>query len=331
MWAGLAVAALLVHGVTLVGTGNVLAKSLGHYVPQDSTGAGVLEFEMVDEPTLAPDDDEPTIVEQHAFDRRRPDESDRVAEVDSNPDRETKAGNQPDQGGGAPSVQGDASQPSQPTQGRPQPSESSQPSGQGTQAEGHGPGEQLGAQDQALHDAADGREGMLGGEAAAREGETATPLPPSLGGSVGALHNAFGPRGTHDDLRDVDEGETNVLKSKRHIYASFFNRLRDRVSEHWDPEAVHRKHDPQQRIYGTKARTTVLWVKLDTAGAIVALVIKKSSGADHLDEEAVRAIRAAAPFPNPPEGLFDSDDTIGFDFGFTLDFIEGPRIFRYTK
>ena len=39
------------------------------------------------------------------------------------------------------------------------------------------------------------------------------------------------------------------------------------------------------------------------------------SGVSELDDEAVRAFHAAAPFPNPPEGLV-KDDLITFAFAF---------------
>jgi hypothetical protein len=42
-------------------------------------------------------------------------------------------------------------------------------------------------------------------------------------------------------------------------------------------------------------------------------------------------MRAAAPFPNVPEGLADSNGYIDFPFGFILDFNGGSQIFRYSK
>jgi TonB family protein len=50
---------------------------------------------------------------------------------------------------------------------------------------------------------------------------------------------------------------------------------------------------------------TVLMVRLDDQGKIVKIEVERESGAPHLDEEAERAMRAAAPFPNLPEGLAD--------------------------
>jgi TonB family protein len=171
-----------------------------------------------------------------------------------------------------------------------------------------------------IHEAPDGELTKLG-----------VPQLGQLGGSKGALKAALGDHAARPDPHDVDEGAADVLRAKQNLYGSFFNRLADRVSEHWEPERANKAVDPNQTRFGTSTRTTGLWVQLDQQGAITKIVVKKSSGADHLDEEAIRALKAAAPFPNPPEDLVDSNGNIEFDFGFTLDFVDGGRIFRRGK
>ena len=47
-------------------------------------------------------------------------------------------------------------------------------------------------------------------------------------------------------------------------------------------------------------------------------------GVDVLDDEAVRAFEAAGPFPNPPDGLVQSDGLITFEFSFHFE-IGAPR------
>ncbi|MFV8753747.1 energy transducer TonB family protein [Nannocystaceae bacterium ST9] len=298
MWAGFLLAALLVNGWTLVEAGD----ALGHALEQDveDEEEEVTPFEMV-EPDQPDHPDH--LVAQQQFDERTPDDASRIAESDSDPDSETKARNQPERPGAQPQREG------QQSEGQPQPDAQPQP---------RAPVEGEAGEANDMHEAPDGQQAKSG-------------KPIDLGGSTGALRAAFGTHGTHDDLRDIDEGETNVLKTKRNLYASFFNRLRDRVAEHWEPEDANKAADPNQRIYGTTARTTVLWVQLDDQGKVVKIVVKQACGADHLDEEAIRALKAASPFPNPPEGLADSSGYIEFDFGFTLDFVEGPRIFRYQR
>jgi TonB family protein len=285
MWAGFMLAALLINAVTLVEAGDALGGALRDR--EEPVEPEVTEFELVDEP-----EEEPDLVEPDVSDGRVPDDARRLADADSNPDRETKAPIRPDR----PSSQPQADP-------HPEPQEAGE---QGSEPE--------------IHETPDGQQTKPG-----------APQLAALGGSQGALRAALGDRGNRDDLRDVDEGETNILKAKRNLYASFFNRLRDRVSEHWEPERANKAADPQQKIYGTSPRTTVLWVQLDKQGAVTKIVVKQSSGADHLDEEAIRALKAAAPFPNPPDDLIDADGNIEFDFGFILDFVEGGRIFRAQR
>jgi TonB family protein len=300
VWAGFLLAALLINGLTLMEASDALGESLRTRV--EIREPEVTEFDLVEEP----EEERPTYVKPDESDGRVPEDSQRLAEADSNPDHETKAPNRPNTSSAKP--QNEAVP--QPTQPQPQP-QPPDPTEEGSQSE--------------LHDAQDGQE---------TDGQQTKPGAPqlaALAGSKGALKAALGEHGTHDDLRDIDEGETNVLKAKRSLYASFFNRMRDRVSEHWEPERANKAADPNQKIYGTSTRTTVLWVQLDSQGAVTKIVVKRASGAEHLDEEAIRALKAAAPFPNPPEDLIDGDGNIEFDFGFTLDFVEGGRIFRYQR
>jgi TonB family protein len=152
-----------------------------------------------------------------------------------------------------------------------------------------------------------------------------------LGGSTSMLDQTFGRPVADDRMRDVDENATNLLDSKRHLFGSFFNRLRDRVSENWQPQKAHERADPKGTLYGDSSRMTVLMVRLDEHGKIVKIEVEKESGAPHLDEEAERAMRAAAPFPNLPEGLADENGHVDFRFGFILDFNGGTRIFRYQN
>jgi TonB family protein len=150
-----------------------------------------------------------------------------------------------------------------------------------------------------------------------------------LGGSTSMLDQTFGRPVANDRMRDVDEGVDNILASKRHLFGSFFKRLTERVSEQWQPAKVHSAADPKGTRFGDKQRTTVLMVRLDDTGHILKVEVERESGAPHLDEEAERALRAAAPFPNMPEGLADEHGHVDFRFGFILDFNGGSRIFRY--
>lgn len=295
VWAGMVLVALLINGLTLVGASDALGTALVEADAEDDE-PDVVEFEFVE-----PEQEREQLVRNDAAKGEVPDDTRRIAEANADVEHETRAQTQPDERSQAPSAASPANQP--------QPSEASQNPVVGeSEAEGQ----------PALHDAPDGQ------EAAAK------PDLAQLGGSTRALRAAFGTRGTPDDLREVDEGDLAILKTRENLYASFFNRMRSRVQEHWDPEGAHDAVDPKRSRFGTSPRTTVLWVQLDAKGAITKVAVISDSGAEHLDQEAVRAMNAAGPFPNPPDGLIDASGHIEFDFGFTLDFVEGSqRIFRY--
>jgi TonB family protein len=197
---------------------------------------------------------------------------------------------------------------------------------EGSEQVGEGEGEQPGEGDESLVVADDGE---LEGTGSATGGRP-DPLA-KLGGSPSMLDQTFGRSVGSDRMRDVDEDAKNILDSKRHLFGSFFNRLRDRVAENWQPNKVHSRADPNGTRFGDSQRMTVLMVRLDDAGKILKIEVERESGAPHLDEEAERAMRAAAPFPNLPEGLVDENGHVDFRFGFILDFNGGSRIFRYQN
>lgn len=138
---------------------------------------------------------------------------------------------------------------------------------------------------------------------------------PNLKPSEEVLERAIG-GGSVDHLEDVDNGDETSLSAKRWVYASFFNRLKRQVAQNWDPNSVWRHADPTGSKYGSKTRVTEVRVSLSPRGDLTKIVVSGPSGSAELDEEAMRAFRAAAPFPNPPDGLVQKDNLITFGFSF---------------
>jgi TonB family protein len=132
-------------------------------------------------------------------------------------------------------------------------------------------------------------------------------------------------------VADVAEGSETVLNADRHRFADFFLRVKREVELEWTPAAVYRRHDPTGERFGVKDRYTLLGVTLDPAGNLVKLVTSRASGMDFLDEEARRAMRSAAPFPNPPRGLVDADGLIRFEFGFWFEISRGGGSTRWRR
>ena len=136
--------------------------------------------------------------------------------------------------------------------------------------------------------------------------------------------------GSVDHLDDVDVGDETALNSRSSVYATFFNRLKRGVRQRWHPDEVWARHDPTLAVNGFKDRVTRLRVSLSPSGDVVQIMVAEPSGVSYLDDEAIRAFRAAQPFPNPPRALVNSAGVITFTFGFYVT-VSGARTdWRYN-
>ena len=123
---------------------------------------------------------------------------------------------------------------------------------------------------------------------------------------------------SNDALENVEEGEGTFLNAREFKYASFFNRLKHGVSQHWNAQTEFQRRDPTGNIYGLRARLTVVNVTLNGDGSLQNVAVKQSCGVDFLDDEAMAAFQRAQPFPNPPHGLLDPNGQVTFAFGFQI-------------
>jgi len=132
---------------------------------------------------------------------------------------------------------------------------------------------------------------------------------------------------------DVSSGRENSINSQKWMGASFFLRVREAVAQAWDPEKPYRANDPDGTVYGYKNWFTVLSITLDANGRLIEpIIISQPSGLRFLDLEAMRAVRAAAPFTNPPKEIVDpATGRIKFRFGFLVEVNAGLnfRMFRF--
>jgi TonB family protein len=138
---------------------------------------------------------------------------------------------------------------------------------------------------------------------------------------------------TPETVPDAAPGKENAINSQKWLGASFFLRVREAVAQAWDPERVYRAHDPDGRVYGYKNWFTVLSITLDANGRLLEpVIIAQPSGLRFLDLEAIRAVRAAAPFLHPPKEIADpATGRIKFRFGFLVEVNAGLnfRMFRF--
>lgn len=333
---GVIVASALLHGLLWPVGDKVLELSWS--APALPRSGGVMEVALIPPPAPAdaeeppPEDDFELPPEEQTeendrivqldrvHDERPPEQTDNRSEFDNRVDQETKAPNRRPVPGQAPQVNGTPNV--QPSDAEPQPPSDSRSLELGTRGMSKAESGVTAAE-------ADGAQ-LDRGEAKTQ----GAPVPPRTGllGTPSALAETFGSSGTFDDLPGVTEGDENQLNSKRFKYASFFNRVRNAVAQHWEPAEVHRAADPDGRIFGAKTRRTNLVIRLNADGSLAKIMLHGSSDARHLDEEAIRAVRAAAPFDNPPDGLVDpKTGYIEFGFGFIFELRGGARIFRYQR
>lgn len=171
--------------------------------------------------------------------------------------------------------------------------------------------------------------GASGADSDASSGHVGQPGAPNLLPSPAVLDKIAG-AAPNDYLKDTDEGEGTYLNTRQWKYASFFNRVKQSINNHWNPGDQLRLRDPTGQIYGGRDRYTILAVTLDEKGRLKDTYVEKSSGLDFLDLEAVKAFERAQPFPNPPPGLLAADSTVKFQFGFMLELGGRPglRLFR---
>jgi TonB family protein len=169
------------------------------------------------------------------------------------------------------------------------------------------------------------QQGSGAGELEGSSGRVGSPGLATLMPSQAVMDKIIG-AAPNDHLQDAEEGEGTFLNTREWKYASFFNRVKQNVGMHWDPNVQLRRRDPTGAIYSGKDRYTLLNVTLDQKGMVQDIRVEKSSGLEFLDMEAIASFQRAQPFPNPPAGLLDSDATVRFSFGFFLEMGGGPRM-----
>lgn len=124
---------------------------------------------------------------------------------------------------------------------------------------------------------------------------------------------------TNDYLKDVAIGAETHLNAREFLYYTYFNRIKKKLREHWEP-LVHSRVRELVRggrqvasIEGSK--TTRLVITLDDRGGLSRVQISTTSGLMDLDNVAIEALRVSAPFPNPPKDLIENGFVkINWDF-----------------
>lgn len=125
-----------------------------------------------------------------------------------------------------------------------------------------------------------------------------------------------------DYIKDLDPGLETMLSTKEFVYYTYYARIRRQLNQHWGPkvkDSIAKIYKQGRSIASSDDKVTKLLVTLDKEGRLVKVQVIGDSGIRDLDEAAVEAFRAAAPFPNPPNGIIDPDGMIMIRWDFILE------------
>lgn len=130
------------------------------------------------------------------------------------------------------------------------------------------------------------------------------------------------PSQTDDHLKDVQTGMQTLLSTREFVYYAYYNRIKQALRNHWEPnvrERVKIIYRQGRSIASARDRITQVLVTLNSKGELVKVEVLTQSGVESLDGAAVDAFRQAAPFPNPPKGMVESDGTVKIRWDFVLE------------
>ncbi len=125
-----------------------------------------------------------------------------------------------------------------------------------------------------------------------------------------------------DHLKDVKDGPQTLLSTREFLYYSYYTRIKQRIRQFWEPgvrDKVKILYRSGRSIASAQDKITQLVVTLDASGQLVEISVITQSGVEDLDEAAIEAFRAAAPFPNPPKGMVEKDGRIRIRWDFILE------------
>jgi TonB family protein len=135
-------------------------------------------------------------------------------------------------------------------------------------------------------------------------------------------HADRAPQPPGDPQQVAEQSDVSVDEAQLSTQVAFVTLLKQKVAQAWVP--LWRRIDPTGALYGTETRRTEVQVSLRADGELADIVVTMSSGIKELDDEGVRAFRAAAPFGVVPERLVHKDGQLTLRFSFFFD-IAGKR------
>lgn len=109
----------------------------------------------------------------------------------------------------------------------------------------------------------------------------------------------------NDYVQDVPLGDMTKLNTVEFKYYGFYHRIKQRLEQHWGRSLQEKAETMAKRgrAPASADRITALSITLDSAGQIIDIELRSSSGVSEFDEAAIDSFNKAGPFPNPPQGM----------------------------
>lgn len=101
-------------------------------------------------------------------------------------------------------------------------------------------------------------------------------------------------------LPDISLGDETLINTQEFKYASFFIRMKRQLEGYWQPRPLVQKYNLNALIYKSNIR-----IVLDAKGNVLLAELVKSSGEQSLDQEALRSVKNAGPYFNPPTQMLN--------------------------
>jgi protein TonB len=136
-----------------------------------------------------------------------------------------------------------------------------------------------------------------------------------------AIGGGRGPSASDDHI-DAPKGMQTLLSTREFVYYAYYGRIKDRLRQYWEPKIKEKMTKVMRQgrtLASVEDRLTKVIITLDQKGTLIKVQVLDGSGVQDLDDAAVEAFRAAAPFPNPPKGIIDPDGTIKIRWDFVLE------------
>ncbi len=153
--------------------------------------------------------------------------------------------------------------------------------------------------------------------------QQATQTEQGQNGQASAAQGSADVSQTNDYTKNVDKGLETLLNTREFKYYSYYNRIRRQLAQHWEGKVREKltKMFKERRAPANLSddKITKVIVILNSAGTLVTVQVVSDSGVRDLDDAAIEAFRAAAPFPNPPRGIIEQDGTVKIRWDFVLE------------